>query len=293
MPSEPPIPAGGDTLATCRDLLNQHLGFIEAQCRRAVRRMAAAGQRLDSLQLENDSLELSNRVIDRCRENDYALIRRFDHRSRFTTYLTTVIARQAVERMRKSRGRTRARERATALGKIGLQLFEKIVPQGLAPRNAVLELLREPAIGASEQQLTQMADHILGRQRSPAAVIISMNDWDQLHASAENPEATALAKERRERIRAAISLLRGHLSGSDWLLLRLRFPADQQSPGRKASEIADLLGISRKAVYRRLDRLLPHCRRLLQKAGIEYADLIAPQAGNSRPEVRPRTGGMA
>lgn len=293
MTSEPPIPLHDDASRKSRDLLNHHLDFIQSRCKLAIHRLAAGRRTLPAIDLENESLELFNLVIDRIRENDYAVIRRFNHRARFTTYLTALIARQAVERIRCLKGRDRSRERAEALGHLGIRLFEKIVSQGIKVPDALQEIMRENFAGISEQRLAQMADHILGQRHMPAAVIISMGELpDRPEPSGTTPESTALEKERREQIAVAVSLLRQKLSGTEWLLLRLRFPPDPQLPARKAGEIASLLGISRKAVYRRLDRLLPYCRSILEKASIESRQLFPQPQGNSFSAVRPNQGGI-
>ncbi|HDP94806.1 MAG TPA: sigma-70 family RNA polymerase sigma factor [Candidatus Aminicenantes bacterium] len=293
MASEPVIPFHDNASRESRDLLNHHLDFIQSRCKLAIQCQAAGSRTLPGIDLENESLELFNLVIDRIRKNDYAVIRRFDRRARFTTYLTTLIARQAVERIRRRKGRTRTRERAESLGRLGIRLFEKIVSQGLGVPDALREMMHESLPGMTEQRLTQMANHILGQRSMPPTVIISMGEMpDCPEPSGVTPESAAFEKERQARITAAVSLLRSRLSGTEWLLLRLRFPPDPRSPARKASEIASLMGISRKAVYRRLDRLLPHCRTILRKAGIDFCDLFSQPQGNSFDGVRPNQGSI-
>ncbi|MBN1196921.1 MAG: hypothetical protein JXA62_05905 [Candidatus Aminicenantes bacterium] len=293
MASEPPVPLYDDASRKSRDLLNHHLDFIQSRCKLAIQRMAAGRGTRSDIDQENESLELFNLVIDRIRENDYAVIRRFNHRAHFTTYLSALIARQAVERIRRLKGRDRSRERAEGLGRLGIRLFEKIVSQGIKVPDALREMMLENLPGITEQRLSQMADHILGLHRMQPAVIISMSEMpDRPEPSGTTPESTALERERRERIAGAVSLLRRRLSGTEWLLLRLRFPPDPQMPARKASEIASLLGISRKAVYRRLDRLLPCCRSILEKAGIESHELFPQPQGNSFTAVRPNQGSI-
>lgn len=291
MPPEPPPQQPADEIHQARELLNRHLQFIESQCRRAMRRMASGMGTAPGLDLENDSLELFNLVLDRIQTNDFAFIRRFDQRARFTTYLTTLISRQAVEMVRRRRGRSRARQRAESLGQLGIRLFEKIFSQGLRVPEALREMLRENQPAASEQRLAQMAEHIVGRG-GMSPIIISMGDLPEpADTFASSPETLFLERERNERILAAVSLLHRNLTGTEKILLRLRFPPDPQSPPGKAAEIASLLGLSRKAVYRRLDRLLPHCRALLQQAGIQFNDLFpGPEKGNSSAEARPSKG---
>lgn len=288
MTSEPQLDSVADTSMTSRDQLNNHLGYIESQCRRAVRRLSGGSPAFSEIDLENESLELFNRVIDRVRENDYAMIRRFDGRSRFTTYLTALISRQAVEEIRRRRGRSRARQRAQTLGRLGLNLFEKIFSRGLNISEALREMQMEKNPGISEEQLLRMTDHIIGRNGVPSPFIISMGEPpDCPDSSGRTPENLALEREQREQLSEAVNLLRRELSGSDRLLLRLRFPPDMESSPRKASEIATMLQISRKAVYRRLDRLLLRCRTILEKSELSCTDLIPPQRGNSSFRVRP------
>ena len=286
--------SGDDPLAHSRDLLNRHLDFLQRQCRRAVHRLAGGSAPGPGMDLENDSLELFNRVLDRIQRNDFAFIRHFDQRSRFTTYLTAMVARQAVDLVRQRRGRDRARERARALGKLGLLLFNKIISNGLAVPQALQELRKEENLPADlDAQLAGMADHILRGRGDPRPVVIPLDAT--LHApdsAVASPEELALEEERRERISAAVACLRRNLSGSELLLLRLRFPPEPPDRPFTAEAIANLMGISRKAVYRRLDRLLPRCRMILHDAGINEEDLFPDGEGNWAPPVRPNTGSI-
>jgi len=285
--SGPRMESDPNAFTTSRDKLNNHLDYIENQCRRAVRRLSGGSPAFSAIDLENESLELFNRVIDRIRENDYAVIRRFDGRSRFTTYLTALISRQAVEEIRRRKGRSRARQRAQTLGRLGLNLFEKIFSRGLNISEAMREVQLEGIPGVSEEQLARMADHIVGQDGVPAPFIISMEKPpDCPDSPGRTPENLAIEREQRERLTEAVDRLRSELSGADRLLLRLRFPPDMDSSPRKASEIAAMLHTSRKAVYRRLDRLLPRCRDILEKSGLSGTDLLADLQGNSPCRVR-------
>ena len=288
---EPQLPGIERNHSGYEDLLNSHLEFIESQCKRAIQHMAMRSGRFSDIQLENDSLELFNQAIDLIRQDDFAFIRRFDHRSRLTTYLTAMISRKAVDLVRRKRGRSRARERAQAHGRLGMQLFQKIFARGMGVPAAIQELLSETNPSLLPDQVRDVATHIIGKDGIPAPIVIRLPQAEEDNiASGHSPEWTALEADRRKRILDAIQQLDFQLTGRERLLLKLRFPVEPEAGTRPAGEIAITLGISRKAVYRRLDRLLEKCRGIITDSGMNAADLEPPHTGNPLPLSDPKQG---
>jgi len=87
--------------------------------------------------------------------------------------------------------------------------------------------------------------------------------------SEDSAEERVRAGEREIAARSAIACLDraiGDLSPEDRLILQLRF-----RDGRKVPEIARIVGLEPKKLYKRLDRLFEALRRALKDAGIGQA----------------------
>lgn len=284
MSPEPDLPVIGPENAINEKRLNSNLEFIERQCRKAIHHMSSKSGRFSDIQLENDTIELFNRIVDLVRRDDFAFLRRFNGRSKLSTYLSAMVSRQAVDLVRRRRGRSRARERAQAHGQLGLQLFQKVFSQGMGLQSAISELLKEVSPPPPPRdRILQIADHIVGQDGMPSPMIIPMpENMENLVASGDSPELSELEQERRSRVHAAMQELDSRLTGGERFLLRLRFPLESEEIGtRPAAEIAITLGVSRKAVYRRLDRLLEKCRGILKSLDLDPGDLIQVQGGNA------------
>ena len=58
------------------------------------------------------------------------------------------------------------------------------------------------------------------------------------------------------------------------MILRMRFPGDEGETPCSIIEVADILGISAKATYKKLSRLLKRCKSHLQKEGVSLHDFV-------------------
>lgn len=88
-----------------------------------------------------------------------------------------------------------------------------------------------------------------------------------------SPELLLMETERDDKLREAIKLLIEQLSGEELFILRMKYPPDG-SAGMKGDEIARSLNISRKAVYRRLDRIIVKCRKIIEKSELDTETLF-------------------
>jgi DNA-directed RNA polymerase specialized sigma subunit len=64
------------------------------------------------------------------------------------------------------------------------------------------------------------------------------------------------------------------LSGEERLLLRMRFPAREEEQPKSVEQISHALGITQKAVYKRITRLMKKCRDNLLQQGVTVHDLL-------------------
>jgi len=262
-----------------RRLLHDHLGFIEKQCRHAVRRHLGLDRPAETVEIENDSLELTNRVLDHLTADDHRVVRNFQGRAKFTTYLTAIIARQEVEQIRRRRGRDRRQERSRRYGEIGEVIFRRIFQEGCPPGELYRTLPEATRSTLSEASFMDMVQTIRGRppnphddpQASGAVMKGTRNPGDGslvVVDPSDTPEEAAISTQQLSARNAALRRALDDLSGTERFILRMRFPPDPDCEPERVERIAEKLGLSTKAVYKRISRILTKCRERLQREGI-------------------------
>ncbi len=227
-----------------REQLNSNIDFINKQCLKTVK-MKSGGFLKGELNLENEADRLFNRVIDKLTENSFGILRRFEGRSKLSTYLTTIIARTAIDLIRERAGRERP-----------------------GRENGALRTVKIPDTDGSP---------VLNGISSGEAGEFIVPDKENI------PEFVVIWDDREKSMRSVISEMISSLNGEERLLLRMKFPSDPGRDPLSTSEISRALGISQKGVYNRVDRLIKKCRKILESAGIGEQDFILTEfRGNVR-----------
>ncbi|MCP5051844.1 MAG: sigma-70 family RNA polymerase sigma factor [bacterium] len=271
-----------------RELINQHLSMVERQCFKAIRRqLTAAGYGNPGINnpvnIENESLELSNLVLDTLQREDYRVLRQFKGNSKLSTYIITIIARQAVDMVRKKRGRNREKERAQSFGEIGLLVYEKMVLQGCPVTEIHAHLKTEKGISQSIEEIEVMADKIKGNKiGNPANSIVrdaapgkeGENGGFVIADNEKDPAELLIEEQRTHQVSRVVKTIIDGLDGEEQLVLRMRFPVDHDQKPGKVSTIAKRLGITEKAAYKRIARLLKKCRAILEQEGVSLDELL-------------------
>lgn len=269
-----------------RELIHQHIEFIEKQCFKVIRMKRAAYSPRQDIELENEALELSGRVMDQLSGNNFQVLRQFKNRSKFTTYLTTIIAHQAIDMIRRKKGRNREKERAREFGDLGFQIYQKTVAQGLSTERAYLELQNEGKISISESEFLKIAARISRSGRNPGSMpnpdnnLIRMGNQNSETGeivspdNRNNPEDTAIRNNQKKQIDQLLQDILNELNGEDRLILRMRFPISLDQEPESIDSIASALGISAKAVYKRISRILKKCRRKIEERGLKTHDIL-------------------
>jgi RNA polymerase sigma factor (sigma-70 family) len=275
-----------EEITSFRKIINDHFPLIERQCFIAVKRqLKYQGTLNNPLNIENEALELSNQVLDTLQHNDYRVLRQFKGDAKLSTYITTIIARQAVDLVRKKLGRSREKERAQKFGKIGMMIYEKVILQGCSLEEIYLELKSSEDISQSLEELETITEKIKGKKISLTfsngdnpmvknGVIID-EDGDYIIPDKKNdPEELLIEEQRKQKLGEVVKEIIAQLNGEERIILRMRFPAnDEEKPG-KVEQIATVLGISEKAVYKRIARVLHKCKNLLDQKGVAVNDLL-------------------
>jgi RNA polymerase sigma factor for flagellar operon FliA len=204
--------------------------------------------------------EFASIVRLRLIENDYAIIRKFRGGSSLRTYLTVVIARQALDYRDACWGRWRPSRAARRMGRTAVKLEKLIVRDGLSVDDAWravpdAETVKEPL------RLRDFAERLQPRVRRHW---VSIDDLDEAQAGTADPKVDGLLHDGR--VTAALARALRGLSAADSRLLKLRF-----TDGLAISTIARQEGIDQASLYRRVAILLRRLRRELEGGGIAAA----------------------
>jgi RNA polymerase sigma factor (sigma-70 family) len=242
------------------ELFVEHVGTID--------RIAAFVCRRCGLH-EDDAAEFAADAKLRLLENDYAIIRKFEGRAAFSTYLTTVITRLFYQRRVEEWGKWRPSAEAKRLGARAITLEQYVTRDGYSFEEAVQILTSRAGGGYSRAELEAIWVRLPARMPRPVLV----SEEASVEASAAGTtDAPLLSRERQKTARAAAATIDRVVDGlpaEDQLILRMRF-----WDGRKVPEIAERLHIEQKRIYKRLDRLMLLLKRALQDSGISHDDVM-------------------
>jgi RNA polymerase sigma factor for flagellar operon FliA len=273
-------------------MISDHFPLIERQCFRAIRQQLKGSGEPDKLaNLENEALELCNHVLDTLRRDNYRVLRQFKGNAKLSTYITTIISRQAVDILRKKLGRSREKERAQKFGKTGMLVYERIIQQGGAVSDVYKELNASGEAGQTMDDIAAIVEKIKGKKHLPPSKEddntlvrdgFSVSVDGKGHGERQviipdtrgDPQELAMEQQRTGNIRRAVQAVIARLDNDERMILRMRFPAEEDEKPQKVECIATLLGISQKAVYKRIDRLMKKCRGILAEQGMTCDELL-------------------
>jgi RNA polymerase sigma factor for flagellar operon FliA len=242
-----------------------------------IERIAAFVARRGNLNAD-ESAEFVQIVRVKLFEDDYAVIRKFEGRSSFSTYLTTVILRLSHQWRVEQWGKWRPSAEAKRLGDKAVALERLLTRDGFTLDEAVNVLTMRTGAQYSVAELE--AIYVRLPLRNPRPVLIS----DEASADAVAVEAEADDRvERGDRERAArqaakaIDGVLGSIDAEDRLILQMRF-----WHACKVPDIARTLHIEQKKIYKRLDKLFAVMRRALEAAGIGRHEIGTLLAGGDQ-----------
>jgi RNA polymerase sigma factor (sigma-70 family) len=87
-------------------MITKNIDFINRMCFKTVK--LRSGNFLKSeFNISNEADRLFNRVLDKLSDNDFRILRRFEGRSKITTYLAAIVGRTAIDMIRERVGRER------------------------------------------------------------------------------------------------------------------------------------------------------------------------------------------
>lgn len=256
-------------LATCRkravfpadgsvapDLYTQHAHVIDdvlSYTRRRHRLSADAGDEFASWALL--------KLID----NDYAVLRKFEGRSKVRTFLIAVVQNLFLDWRNAEWGKWRPTTDAKNAGPIGVELERLIIRDRMSFGEAAELLVSR---GTAESRAACEAIWALLPQRAPRDVI---NDSELVNMPAKNRADDDLNNHEREVQARAASVAMAHAMSSqppqDQLIFRLRF-----HDGFTVARIAKLFDEDQKGLYRRFDRICGVLKASMLASGVSPAD---------------------
>ena len=209
--------------------------------------------------LPSDAEDFSQSVQLRFLESGYEAFARFDGRSSLRTYLTTVVWRLLLDWRIAAYGKWRPSAAARRLGEQAVRLDRLLNRDGMTVDEAIQVAARAPE-ALPEPVLRMIADRLPRRRRH----IRVADDVLQLVAR-EFPDPVE-ARERAMRARKtriALGQAFNQLNPEERRLMSLRY---RQS--MTVREIASLLNVDAKRLYRTFDRLVGKLRRDMGASGV-------------------------
>ena len=191
------------------------------------------------------------------------LLRRFEGRSELRTYLAVVLQRAFIDFRRRNWGLWRPSAEARRLGPVGSLLDRLISRDGMSVDEAVETVLAGVGSSYSREELSHMADRL---PKHPPPRMVDEEALLDFRAVAETAESSLLRDEREKRaarVRETVRSLLQSLDAEDAVILRFRF-----ENGLSVAQMAKLLQLDPKPLYRRVERLLARLRSGLKEEGV-------------------------
>ena len=216
-------------------------------------------------------------------KNDYAVLRAFGERSSFRTYVIAVLSHLFLDWRNARWGKWRPSAEAKRLGPVAVRLETLTARDRLSFEEACETLRSNYGVTNSRAELDAMAIRFPQRSRRTFTTDDGLDTVAAHDGAADDAVVQAEAATTASQARRALSSLMSELPDQDRLILQMRY-----TDGRRIQDIARMLDLEPKPLYRRLERTLSELRRGLEARGVtaaEALDAIAHEGFLSDPEV--------
>jgi len=206
----------------------------------------------------NEADEFRSFVYRRLLDNQCSILRKHRGESSWKTYLTVVTQRLFLDYRDHVWGKWRPSAKAKRAGRVGILLDRLLSRDGYGVAEAIRLMRENHDVEATEEELWLLAA-TLPQHGRPKAV---SEDFLAHHASTESAEAPALASEKANVLDAVLSTVEEaleELEAEDRLILKMRFFDQVQ-----ICQIARVLGLPAKPLYRRIEGILRRVRKSLE-----------------------------
>ena len=202
-------------------------------------------------------------------EDDYAIIRKFKGEATLTTYLTTVIIRLLHQCRVEQWGKWRPSAEAKRLGDKAITLERMLTRDGFTFEEAVNVLTMRAGGTYTVEELEAL--YVRLPLRNPRPMLVSDEAAPETAAQGADADDRVESRDRERSARCCAATLDAALTQfepEDRLILKLRFWNSMKVP-----EIAKIVGIDQKKIYKKLDKWFAMLRRALEEAKVSQADV--------------------
>ena len=240
------------------DLFTTHAATIDSALAHACRAHRLAPDAAD---------EFRSWATVRLLENDQAILRKFQERSKLRTFLVTVVQRLYLDWRNAEWGKWRPTADARRLGLVAIELERLVLRDQLAYSEAVHTLGSRGVATPDECEAAWVQ-----LPRRPRRKRVDEEDMASLPSNSSASELVDSEEARAEVTALCDALARAlaALPDADRTILQLRYWS-----GQTVARIAALTGEDQKALYRRFDRLCADLRRRLEGEGLSARALAA------------------
>jgi len=240
------------------EIFRQHLTII-GQIAQAVCRRNGVN--------DHDAEDFASDVQLKLCDDDFAVIRKFQGKSSFTTYLTVVINKSFLDNRRRLWGKWTPSSQAKRLGPVGI-LLETLVYRDGRSFDAACEILEQKhGMAVDRRQLRTMLAQL--PRRSPRR--FEGDDGLESVPSGDGADAHVLASERDDQLAAAEEALGRalhELPDEDRAIIRMLY-----NEGLSVANVARGLHIEQKRLYPHVKQVLASLRKTLSSQRIS-ADFL-------------------
>jgi RNA polymerase sigma factor for flagellar operon FliA len=219
-------------------------------------------------------------------EDDYAILRKFQGRSRLSTYLASVLQRLFLDHRNHAWGKWRPSAAARRQGPLAETLERLVVRDGQTVDEACETLRTTMGVATSRADLTALAASLPVRLRRRHVDDAALED---LPSGNSRPDHDLLEAERSAlagRVHAELERALEALTAEDRLIMKLRI-----EQGLQVAEIARILSLPAKPLYRRLEGIYRLLRGRLEASGVDagaVAEVLAEPAREQSTLARVR-----
>lgn len=212
---------------------------------------------------EADAEDFASMVKLRLVENEYAVVRKFEGRSSFATFIAVVVQRMLLDHRIHLWGKWHASAEARRLGETAVELEQLLHRDGRTMAEAI-SILTEHDPSRTRQSLESLASRLPAR--GPKRKLVEL---DAASNVAANEEITTLDQQQSsERVSNTMRRFIDSLPPDDRLILQLRFDS-----GMTVAQIARSLDLDQKQLYRRIEKRFVEARRELERGGVGVEDI--------------------
>jgi len=243
------------------DILTSNLEVVERAIAFACRRY-----RLDP----NDAEDFEGTVKLKLVENDYGILRAWEHRSSLATYISTVVQRMAIDYRIHEWGKWHASAEAKRRGSLAIEL-ERLLYRDNRMLEEAVTILAPKHEGVTRQSLESLAACLPSRDPHPHDVAIedaesvATETADGVEEPVRNEERRRLAEKLSVLVEAAID----KRPEEDRLALQLHY-----EQGMTIAQVARALHQDQKALYRQIDRCKKEIATEILRAGVSRSDVL-------------------